>query len=107
MPNKRSSTGMFALLTGVAAGAAAVFFSKKENRQMAKKELVKAEKTAMKVSAEIKKDPKKFAKKVERQGKVLAKKAVREASRDIKKMEKKVKSSPALKKVGKKSSKKR
>ncbi len=115
--SKRNGSGLAALIAGVAAGAAAVFLSKKENREKTKKVLRTAEKKIVKVSKEVKKDPKKFAKKVERKGKVLAKKAVKEAAKDIKKIEvqavvaekklvKKAKSSPALKAVGKTISKK-
>ncbi len=65
--SKKSSggVGLFALATGLAAGAAAIFFSNKENRKMVKKEVMKVEKEAVKLSKEAKKNPQKFAKKVQ------------------------------------------
>lgn len=83
--SKKSSPGLFAFITGLAAGAAAIFLSKKENRQMAKKEFVKAEKKVQSVAKEVKKDPKKFAKKVQSQGNKLAKKVVTNVSTQVKK----------------------
>jgi hypothetical protein len=45
----KKKSGLFPMLVGMAAGAAAVFFSKKENR-------TKASKAAKKVSAKAKKN---------------------------------------------------
>jgi len=123
---KQQGAGLMTLVAGLAAGAAAVFLAKKENREKTKKVLQTAEKRVTSVSREVKKDPQKFAHKVERKGKVLAKKVLKEASKDVIKFEKKavpvgkklvskaaakvekemspqVKSSPVLKVVGKKS----
>lgn len=100
MAKKSSGAGLFALATGLVAGAAAVFFSDKKNREMVKKEVVKVEKEAMKVAKEVKKDPKKFAKKVEAN-------VVKAEKKLQKQVMKKVSSSPALKAVGKKTAKKR
>jgi hypothetical protein len=115
---KKPTGGLVALVAGVAAGAAAVFFSKKENREMVKREAVKAGSKAKAVASEVRKDSKKVAKKVQAQGKKLAGKVVREARKDAKKAGKrvvaaekavarKVKSSPVLKAVGKKAGKRR
>ena len=87
--SRNSSAGLLALVTGVAAGAAAVFLSKKENREMAKKELLKAEKKVKAVTAEARKNPKKFADKVEKKGAVLAKKVIKEVKKDSKVVAKK------------------
>ena len=123
---KQQGAGLMTLVAGLAAGAAAVFLAKKENREKTKKVLQTAEKKVTSVSREAKKDPQKFAHKVERKGKVLAKKVLKEAGKDAIKFEKKavpvgkklvsqavaqvekemapqVKSSPVLKVVGKKS----
>jgi hypothetical protein len=89
---KKDSSGLIALLAGVAAGAAAVFFSKKENRDMVKREAVKAEKAVVSVAKEAKKNPKKFAKKVGRNVAAAEKKAARTIAK-----------SPVFKKVGKRS----
>ncbi|NCN59090.1 hypothetical protein COW99_01255 [Candidatus Roizmanbacteria bacterium CG22_combo_CG10-13_8_21_14_all_38_20] len=47
--------GLFAMLLGAAAGAAAVFFSKQENRAKAQEVIGKAKVEATKAGAEIKK----------------------------------------------------
>jgi hypothetical protein len=55
----KKTTGLLALVAGVAAGAAAVFLSKKENRDMVatevKKDVKKAKAVAKKVAAKVKK----------------------------------------------------
>lgn len=61
---KNSGVSVFTLLAGVAAGAAALFFSKKENRDKTVEVVKNAEKKITEVSKEIKKDPKAFANKV-------------------------------------------
>jgi hypothetical protein len=107
-----SGSGLFALVAGVAAGAAAVFLSKKENRDMVKKEVRKDVKKVKAVAAEAKKDPKKFAKKVETKSKKIAgkvasnaKKLEKKAMAAEKSVMKKVKS-PVMKSVGKKAKRK-
>jgi len=114
MAKKSSGAGIFALATGLIAGAAAVFFSNKENRKMVKKELTKVEKEAERITKEVQKDPKKFAKKVQSNTLKLANKVAKEVKKDSKavlkteqKLIKKVISSPALRVVGKKVSKKK
>lgn len=89
---RKDASGLVALLAGVAAGAAAVFFSKKENREMVKREAVKAEKVVASAAKEVRKDPKKFAKKVGRKVSAAEKKAARTIAK-----------SPVFKKVGKRS----
>lgn len=62
----KKSMGLLALLTAAAAGAAAVFFSEKSNRDKAKKNLRQAASVA---------------KKVEKDGKVLARKVITAAQK--------------------------
>lgn len=103
--NKKSSSGnLFALLTGLVAGAAAVFFSKKENREKARETIKKAEKEIGKAAAEVQKNPKakKLIKKVRTEGKKIAQKAERKMVAAEKMVETKVKKSPVLRAVGKK-----
>lgn len=93
MPNRKSNgTGMFALLAGVAAGAAAVFFSKPENRAMVKKEARKAEVFAKKEAKVIEKtlaEDSKKARKVVKANVKTAKAAVRTVKSKAKKLAKK------------------
>lgn len=69
--------GLLALMTGVAVGAAAMFFSKKENRtktvKVAKKAVAKAKVVKNKAVAK--------AKKVVKKGAVAAKKVVKKAKK--------------------------
>jgi hypothetical protein len=81
---KRTS-GLFTLLTGMAAGAAALFLSDEKNRQSTKKELSKAGTTAKKLKSEYDKDPAAFKVKVHKDGKKLAQKAVKKAQTKAKK----------------------
>ena len=65
--------GVFPLLVGAVAGAAAVFFSDKKNQAKAKKMVAKGKAKLSKLSAEVKKNPEAFAKKVgEKVGKEIA-----------------------------------
>lgn len=64
----KKSGNFLALITGIAAGAAAVFFSDKKNRQMAKKTAQKA----AKLKEEYDKDPAGFTKKAKAEGKKIA-----------------------------------
>jgi hypothetical protein len=82
----KRSHGIFTLLTGMAAGAAALFFSEEKNRDTAKVELTKAKKSANKIKADYKKNPKAFTKKVKTKGKKLANKVIKEASTKTKKL---------------------
>lgn len=68
MPKKK--IGLLTALTVLAAGAAAVFFSKKENRE---KTIKVAKATAQKVTAKVKASP--AVKKAAKRGKVLIVKA--------------------------------
>ena len=76
---KKNVGGLLAFATGVAAGAAALFLSKKENRTMVKREAVKVGKKAKKIEKEIAKNPKKFVKKTEVKMAKAVKKAVKKA----------------------------
>jgi alkyl hydroperoxide reductase subunit AhpF len=95
----KKSSGLFTLLTGVAMGAAAVFFSKKENRQEAQKVAKQVKTKAVTAAAEYKKDPTAFKKKVVSKGKAVAKKAVVA-------VRKKVATTAAVKKTASKTKKK-
>jgi len=101
---RKNSSGLLALVTGMAAGAAAVFLSQKENREKTKKVLYKAEKKIAQASKEAQKNPQKFAKKVVKEVKKDAKKVVHKAKvaeKKAVKVVKKVKNSPVLQAVGK------
>lgn len=93
----KKGSGFFTLITGIAAGAAAVFLSKEENRQLAKKELTKAVKTAKSVESELKKNPTAFKKKVVKKAVKAVKKSVRKSSTK-KTVTKKTKSAKTTKK---------
>jgi hypothetical protein len=69
--------GLLALVTGMAMGAAAVFFSKKENRT----KTVSAAKTAAKKAKTAKKKAVSSAKKAVKKGRTAAKKAVKKAKK--------------------------
>ncbi len=77
MSNKKG--GVFPMLVGAVAGAAAVFFSDKKNREKANKVVAKGKAQVKKLSLEAKKDPEAFAKKV-----------VKKASTQIKKINQQV-----------------
>lgn len=77
MSNKKG--GVFPMLVGAVAGAAAVFFSDKKNREKANKVVTKSKAQLKKLSLEAKKDPEAFAKKV-----------VKKASTQIKKINQQV-----------------
>ena len=83
----KKSGNFFALLTGMAAGAAAVFFSDKKNRQMAKKTAQKA----VKLKEEYDKDPAGFKKKAKAEGKKLAKEVRTSAQKKAAQVKKQVK----------------
>lgn len=68
----KKSAGFFTLLLGVAAGAAAVLLSSKDNRQKATREIQKAKKMA----TDLEKHPEKVAKKVVSRSKKVAAVAV-------------------------------
>lgn len=72
----KKSGNLLALITGVAAGAAAVFFAKQENRVKATKVAKKTTAQAKKLNEEYKADPKAFKKKVKAKATKVVKKAV-------------------------------
>lgn len=67
-----SNGGFLTFLTGMAMGAAAVFFSKKENRALAQKKLAETKKAALKLKAELKTNPEKVKKEMLTKGKTIA-----------------------------------
>jgi len=72
----KKSGNFFALITGVVAGAAAVFLSKPENRIQAEKTAKKIGSKAKQLKAEYKKNPEAFEKKIKTQAKKVIKKAI-------------------------------
>lgn len=67
------------MLVGAVAGAAAVFFSDKKNREKASKAVTKSKVQLKKLSTEVKKNPEAFAKKM-----------ANKASAQIKKLNRKI-----------------
>jgi len=59
----KKNTGTFSMLVGALAGAAAVFFSDKKNRQKAKQVIDQNKKKVVKLAKEAKANPEAFAKK--------------------------------------------
>lgn len=97
MSNKKS--GVLPLLVGAAAGAAAVFFSDKKNREMAKKKLAEGKLKAEKIKKEIEKNPEAFAKKTATQVQKGAKKIADQATVKAKKLVKDMQKRTQLKKL--------
>lgn len=91
----KRKAGLFPLLVGAVAGAAAIFFSDEKNRAKAKK-----------TWTEAKKNPEAFAKKTAKQVEVAAKKAAVKAKAGAKKVAVKAKAEIAKKKTAKKSASK-
>lgn len=75
----KKSGGLLAAITVIAAGAAALFLSKKENRQIAKVELAKAATQAKRVSRKLKQS--KTAKIIETEATKIANQVVIEAKK--------------------------
>lgn len=87
--------GLGTLLTGIALGAAALFLSKKENREktkrVAKVAVAKAKKVAVvakKLKADYKNNPVKVKQQLKAKGKQLARKAVIVAKKKVRKLAK-------------------
>lgn len=97
----KKSGGLLTLVTGLVAGAAAVFFADKKNRQETAKALDKAKTTALKAKEDYEKNPTAFKKKVKTQGKKLAQKVVKTAQTKV------AKATKTTKKVAKKTAKKK
>ena len=72
MSNKKA--GLLPMLVGAVAGAAAVFFSDKKNREKASVAVAKSKEKLKKLSVEVKKNPEAFAKKMGKKVAVEAKK---------------------------------
>lgn len=83
---KKNVGGMLAFLTGLAAGAAALFLSKEENRTAVKRTAVKVGRKAQKLEKEIARNPKKFVKKTEAKVAKAVKTAVKKASAKVTKV---------------------
>lgn len=81
MSNKKG--GLFPILVGAVAGAAAVFFSDKKNRDKATKVVAKSKDQIKKISIEAKKNPEAFAKK-------MAKKVSTRVNAEAKKINRKI-----------------
>lgn len=73
---KQSKKGLWGLIVGAAAGAAAVFFSEKENRDKAKEVAAEAKEKATKLKEELEEDPQKVVEKATQDAKKKLKKAV-------------------------------
>lgn len=72
-------SGLGTLLAGIAMGAAAVFLSKKENRDKARATLKKAGDKAKRLKSDYQKDPEKVKSQLQAEGKRLAERALKEA----------------------------
>lgn len=81
-------SGLGPLLIGMAVGAAAVFFSKKENRKKAQDLANKASSKAKKLRDDYKKNPDKVKKQLAAEGQKFANKALAEAKRTGAKIQK-------------------
>ncbi len=79
MSNK--SGNLFTFLTGAAIGAAAVFLSKKQNRDKAQKSLEEAREQIAKLKKQYHSDPDKFKQDMLHEGKQVAEKVKTEATR--------------------------
>ncbi len=108
MADKR--TGILTVVAGLVAGVAALFLSKKENRDLIKKELEIGEKAVTKVAKSVKKKTKAYAQKAKVKSEELVEKVKKrvtassnKSSKPAQKTIKKFATSPALKIVGKKS----
>lgn len=80
--------GLFPILVGAVAGAAAVFFSDKKNREKAGKAVAKGKAKLKKVSDEVKKNPEAFAKKMAKKVTTEAQKINKKISAEVKKAKK-------------------
>lgn len=87
--------GVFPLLVGAVAGAAAMFFSDKKNRDKAKKVAQQGKKKVLAMKKEAQKDPQAFARKTaaqaEQKARIFARKAKSEANKLAKRAEKEMK----------------
>lgn len=85
----KKSGGLGALLFGAVMGAAAVFLSKKENRDKTKKVITKAASKAQKIRADYQKNPTKVKKELQAQGQKMAQKALAEAKKSAAQLKRK------------------
>ncbi|MGD9129196.1 MAG: hypothetical protein PVJ09_01800 [Candidatus Woesebacteria bacterium] len=104
--SKNKSKGLFTLITGMAMGAAAIFFSKKDNRVKAKKTVDKGMKAANKLRQELEENPDFVKKKIKKEAKEIGKKISKEIkSQTNKKKSKETKSQNKGKKLSSKKTK--
>lgn len=87
----KGNAGLFTLIAGMAAGAAALFLSDPKNRAKTKKALNTAASEATKMKKEYEANPTAFKKKVAGQAKKTAAKAIKKAAATSKKVAKKAK----------------
>ncbi|MBP7768866.1 hypothetical protein KA082_03470 [Candidatus Woesebacteria bacterium] len=78
--------GLASILTGIALGAAALFLSKKENREKTKQVAKKIVSKAKKLEADYKKNPSKVTQQLKGKAKVIAKKTVAVAKKEVRKL---------------------
>ncbi|KUK79831.1 MAG: hypothetical protein XD95_0084 [Microgenomates bacterium 39_7] len=84
----KQNKGLFAFLAGVTTGAAAVFFSKKENREKTKEVVDQTVGQAKKIKQEVEEHPEQVEKKVKDEAKKIVKKVKEEITKSGKKAEK-------------------
>ena len=70
--SKKNKSGLAAFVVGLAAGAAAVFLSKKENRDKVQQGVDKTIKQAKQLKEEVEEDPQKVKAKAEKKAKEIA-----------------------------------
>ncbi len=81
-------TGMLPLITGIVAGAAAVFFSDEKNRKMAKEKLAEAKTSAKQLKKKYDADPDKTIKEVVEVVKTRGTAEAKKLSKKVKKIAK-------------------
>jgi len=88
MSNKKS--GLLPILVGAVAGATAVLFSNKKNREKMNQVVAKGKAQLKKLSLEVAEDPETLAKKVGKKVSSEAKKVSKEVSKEVQKLNKKI-----------------
>ena len=82
----KKSSGFISFVTGLLAGAAAVFWSDPQNRARTGVALTKVSTKVKKAREKLEADPQAFGRQLKSQGKKLAKKALRSAGRKLTKV---------------------
>ena len=75
MSKNKNNKGLLPFLVGMVAGAAAVFFSKEENREKTKQALDETAKKAKKVKEDVEKNPEKVKKQAKKKVEEVVKQA--------------------------------